>query len=169
MSARHRRRCCQAALLGLAVCAWPMASTRADDRPVQPPRATQAEAVAMVKKAIAQYKRDGAQKTFADIMDLHGGYRSKDLYVWVTDLNTGFTVAHGVNPRMLGKNLTYIRDADGRAFVLNLQKFARAGQSGWVDYKWPNPVSNVIESKTTYVEPLGNLAFCAGVYQPAKP
>jgi len=129
-------------------------------------RASREEAVAMVKKAIAQFKRDGAEKTYAAIMDAKGPYRDRDLYVWVSDLKTGFTVAHGINPRLLGKDLTGIRDADGQAFVLNLQKLARLGKPGWVNYKWPNPTTNVIEAKTTYFEPWADLAFCAGVYLP---
>ncbi|RQO57196.1 histidine kinase [Paucibacter sp. KBW04] len=129
-------------------------------------RASREEAVAMVKKAIAQFKRDGAEKTYAAIMDAKGPYRDRDLYVWISDLKTGFTVAHGINPRLLGKDLTGIRDADGQAFVLNLQKLARLGKPGWVNYKWPNPTTNVIESKTTYFEPWADLAFCAGVYLP---
>jgi len=156
-----------AVLLAFLCLASPSRPAWADDAARDTPRATKEEAVAYVKKAIAQYKRDGAQKTYADIMDPKGGYRDKDLYVWVTDLKTGFTVAHGINPRLLGKDLTYIRDADGQAFLLNLQKFAREGKSGWIDYKWPNPTTNVIEQKTTYVEPWDNLAFCAGVYATA--
>jgi signal transduction histidine kinase len=38
--------------------------------------------------------------------------------------------------------------------------------SGWVDYKWPNPITNKIEDKTSYVERMGTNYFVGvGVYR----
>jgi signal transduction histidine kinase len=38
--------------------------------------------------------------------------------------------------------------------------------SGWVDYKWPNPLTNKIEDKTSYVAKLGEGYFVGvGVHQ----
>jgi signal transduction histidine kinase len=37
---------------------------------------------------------------------------------------------------------------------------------GWVDYKWPNPITNKIEDKSSYVEKLGDDYWVGvGVYR----
>lgn len=67
---------------------------------------------------------------------------------------------------MIGKVLTQLKDADGKQFGLELRSLTKSGKPGWVDYKWPNPVTKKIESKTTYVEPVGDMGFAVGIYKP---
>jgi len=154
--------------LGVTSAALAQSAEQAPMQSQTQPRVTREEVVAIVKKAIAQYKRDGKDKTFKAIMDPNGAYRDRELYIWVADFNTGYTVAHGINPRLMGKDLTYIRDPDGKAFFLELSALAKAGKSGWFSYKWPNPINNQIEAKTSYVEPWDGYAFCAGYYPPGE-
>lgn len=58
-----------------------------------------------------------------------------------------------------------MKDADGKAFIKSLIDTAQKRGSGWVEYKWPNPVTKVIESKSTYVEKAGNLIVACGIYK----
>lgn len=37
--------------------------------------------------------------------------------------------------------------------------------SGWIDYKWPNPLTNKIEDKSSYVEKMGDYFVDVGVYK----
>jgi signal transduction histidine kinase len=38
--------------------------------------------------------------------------------------------------------------------------------AGWIDYKWPHPLNNKIEDKTSYVEKMGADYFVGvGVYR----
>ena len=59
---------------------------------------------------------------------------------------------------------TYL--AAHRAIVKN---FIEVGNSkagnGWVDYKWPNPVTKAVESKATYIEKVGDILIGSGVYK----
>lgn len=126
--------------------------------------ASKEEAVAMVKKAIAQYKSQGKDKTLADINAKSPAYFDRDLYVYVATLD-GVAVAHAANPKLVSKNLSQLKDADGVAFVEQIISVAKAGKPGWVDYKWPNPVTKQIDEKTTYVESFDGHAFCAGIYR----
>lgn len=125
---------------------------------------TAAEATAMVKKAIEYIKANGKDKAYAEINKPKGMFHDRDLYVFVYD-QKGVTQAHGANPKMLGKNLMELKDADG---VLIVKSFLEVGNSkgkGWVDYKWPNPVSKAIESKSTYVEKHEDVVVGAGIYK----
>jgi signal transduction histidine kinase len=129
-------------------------------------RATPDEARAMVRKAVAHIKTVGAARGHADINHGQGGLVDRDLYVVVYGLD-GRCLAHGANPRQIGRDLIDLTDIDGKPFVRERVALARAHPQGfWQDYKFTNPVSRRIEAKTMYCEKLGETAVCAGVYAP---
>lgn len=130
-------------------------------------RATAQEATDMIKKVIAYYKANGAEKTFAAVNDPKGQFIYKDLYVFAGAVKPGgVTLAHGGNPKLLGKSLGEMRDGDGKFFVREINEVAasKAGK-GWVDYKWVNPVTKALEPKSTYVERVDDIYFACGVYK----
>lgn len=123
------------------------------------------EAVAMVKKAVALIKSDGKEQAFAAISDpANKDFHDRDLYIYVYDLN-GVAVAHGVNPKLVGKNLIEMKDNEGKAMIQEMVKVAKEKGSGWVDFKWPNPVTKAIEAKSGYVEKAGDLLVGSGIYK----
>ena len=130
-------------------------------------RGTAAEATELVKKAIAYYKANGKDKTFAEINDPKGQFINKDLYLFAGAVKSGgVTLAHGANPKMLGKPLGDLKDVDGVYFVRKINEVAGSKTGyGWVDYKWPNPTSKVIEQKSTYVERVDDIYFACGIYK----
>ena len=125
---------------------------------------TPAEAEALVKKALAFLKANGEEKTFAAVSDLKGQFVKGDLYVFVYDL-TGKCVAHGGNPKMIGKDLIDLKDADGKSFVKERLEIIKSKGKGWQNYKWTNPVDKAIENKTAYIEKAGNFIFGCGAYK----
>lgn len=127
-------------------------------------KGTKNEAVALTQKAIAYYKANGKGKAFAEINNKSGQFIDRDMYVYVLDTN-GTMMAHGANEKLIGKDLTQLKDADGKLFAQELIGLAKAKKTGWVDYKWPNPVTKQIESKTTYIEPFDGYGFAVGVYK----
>jgi len=58
-----------------------------------------------------------------------------------------------------------MKDIDGKAFVQERVDLARANASFWQTYKFTNPVSKKIESKSAYCERLGDVVVCGGVYK----
>lgn len=123
------------------------------------------EAMAMVKKAVAMVKSDGKEKTFAAIADpANKDFHDRDLYVYVYDLN-GVSLAHGANPKMVGKNLLDMKDNEGKPMIQEMVKTAKEKGSGWVDYKWPNPVTKTVEAKSGYVEKVGDILVGSGIYK----
>ncbi|MFP5221360.1 MAG: cache domain-containing protein [Acidobacteriota bacterium] len=124
---------------------------------------TKDEAVALVKKAVAQYKSAGKEKTFSEINDLKGPFVDRDLYVVVYDMN-GNCLAHGANAKQIGKNLMELRDPDGKFFVKERVELGKTKDSFWQDYKFVNPVSKQIENKSMYMEKVDDMLFGCGVY-----
>jgi signal transduction histidine kinase len=130
-----------------------------------PEYGSKAEAVAMVKRAQEMFKKDGADATFKAVSDpSNKEFHDRDLYVYIYNLS-GLCVAHGARPALIGKNLIDIRDQDGNYLIRAHIEIAKGSGSGWVSYKWPNPQTNKIEDKTSYVEKMGDDYFVGvGIY-----
>ncbi|MBA4394701.1 MAG: histidine kinase [Desulfobacca sp.] len=125
---------------------------------------TAAEAEAMVKKAITMIKADGKEKALAEISTPKGKFVDRDLYITVYSLD-GICLAHGANPKMVGKDLIELKDSDGKAFVKERMEIAKTKGKGWQDYKFTNPVSKKIEPKAMYFEKVGELVVACGIYK----
>lgn len=128
-------------------------------------KGTKEEAVALVKKAVAYLNAHGKEQAAAAFNDPKGEFVDRDLYVYAADVGTGIAWAHGANAKIVGKSVRELKDADGKYFVKELLEVAQAKNHGWVDYKWPNPVTKAIDAKTTYVEKVGNNVIACGVYK----
>lgn len=123
------------------------------------------EAVAMVKKAVAMVKADGKDKTFAAIADTSNPtFHDRDLYIYVYDLN-GVALAHGNNPKMVGKPLIGLKDNEGKAMIKEMVDLANSKGKGWVEFKWPNPVTKTVEAKAGYVEKVDDMLIGSGIYK----
>ncbi|MBC7378039.1 MAG: cache domain-containing protein [Burkholderiaceae bacterium] len=128
-------------------------------------RGTADEATALLKKATAYLKANGRDKAFAEFNNPTGAFKDRDLYVMVYD-KTGTNLAHGANAKLIGKNLVELKDADGKLIVKSFVDVAFSGAGkGWVDYKWPNPVSKAVEQKSTYIERYEDVMVGVGIYK----
>lgn len=125
---------------------------------------TAADAEAMVKKAIAYVKANGKDKAFAEVGNPKGQFVDRDLYIFVYDLN-GKCLAHGANPKMVGKDLGEMKDSDGKSYVKERIEIAKTKGRGWQDYKFTNPVSKKIEPKTAYIEKVDEMIVGCGIYK----
>lgn len=138
-------------------------------------RSTAEEAVALVDKAIDYLKKNGREKSIAEFNNLNSPFNSTsdinkkgDLYLVMFDggkVSTGQLV-HGKNPKIVGKDLSDLRDADGVYLFREIFKACHtpAGK-GWVSYKWPNPVNKLVEDKQTYVVRVDDLCIGTGIYK----
>ena len=126
---------------------------------------TREEAVAMVKRVQDKFRTDGPEATFKAVIDQSTKeFHDRDLYPFIYDL-TGLNVAHGARPALVGKNLISLKDQDGKHLIRDMITIATTSGSGWIDYKWPNPITNKIEDKSSYVEKLGDYFVGVGVYR----
>ena len=121
---------------------------------------TKDEAIALVRKGIEHIKAVGPEKAFADFSDKGGAFVDRDLHLIVTD-KTGTRVAHGQNAKLIGKNIAETVDVDGKAYGKEIVTKAAAGQSGWVDYKFSDPVTKKVLPKESYFQPYeGYIVYC---------
>jgi cytochrome c len=128
----------------------------------EPDHGSRDQAVAMVKRVEAMFQKDGADATFKAVTTRT--FNDRDLYPFVYTLDGTDCVAHGANSAMVGKNLIDLKDQDGKFLIRELSLAAKNG-GGWVDYKWPNPITKLIEAKSSYVERMGDFFVGVGVYR----
>jgi len=127
------------------------------------PRASMAEARAMLAKAVAQLKAQGRDKAFADFMNPQGAYFDRDLRVTVLSLDAKFLL-NANNPRVVGKDVTSSQDADGKYYIKERMEIVKAKGKGEQRYKFLNPVTKQIENKITYFEQVGDVVVAVGAY-----
>ena len=126
---------------------------------------TRDEAIAMVKRVQKMFAEAGAEATFKAVDDKSDpAFHDRDLYPFIYDF-AGVCVAHGARPALVGKNLISLKDQNGVYIIQEMVALAKGPGSGWVDYKWPNPITNKIEDKSSYVEKMGNYFVGVGVYR----
>ena len=127
-------------------------------------RGTAAEATALVQRAAEYLKANGPAKSYAAFNDTAGQFKDRDLYVFVMDMN-GKMLSHGANAKLIGKDLTALKDSDDKLFIKTMLDVAKSKGKRWVDYKWPHPVTKAIEPKSTYVEKVDDLIVGCGIYK----
>ena len=126
--------------------------------------ATRDEAVKDVKEAVADLKSKGAEGVYHEISNPAGKYTKKDLYLVAYDL-AGKCLAHGQNAALIGKDLTALKDIDGKFFVKERMELAQKQDSFWQNYKYMNPVTKSVSPKESYCEKSGEVIVCGGVYK----
>ena len=124
-------------------------------------RATQDEAKAMALKAVEYIKSAGPEIAYKAFTERAPGWADRDLYVFVVR-DDGLTVAHGGSAVLVGKNLSNLKDVDGKPFILECLAMKAPG---WVEYKWRNPQSQAVETKSSYVIPFNDTVVGVGAYK----
>lgn len=122
------------------------------------------DAIALVDKAVAHVKSAGKDKALADFNDAKGAFVKGDLYVFAYSLE-GVILAHPMNPKLVGKDMTEVKDSDGKFFTKDFIATVKGPGKGWVDYNWTNPTSKKIEAKSSYVAKAGDIFVGCGIYK----
>lgn len=122
------------------------------------------EAVALVKKAIATIKVEGKDKVYAAITGKDARFIDRDLYVFAYDLDAN-CLAHGSNAKMVGRNTIDTQDTDGKFYIKERMELGKSKPSFWQDYKFPNPITKMIEPKSAYCESNDSNIICVGIYK----
>ena len=132
--------------------------------PVAALAATAEQAQAFSERAAAHIEQVGDEMAFADFTRKDGGFVDGELYVFCYDHN-GVNKAHGGNASFVGRNLLHIKDPDGAEPNLMIVNMGFQQGRGWVDFKWPNPVTKRIENKSAYVIRTHDVACGVGYYK----
>jgi len=125
---------------------------------------TEAEAEAMVKRAILYIKANGQAKAEEEFTNGRL-FKDRDLYVAWFQLG-GKVLANGANPKLVGKDLIGLKDADGFLLVKSNDDLARTKGIGWSSpYKFLNPMTGKIAEKHSFIERVGDTWVAVGVYK----
>ena len=127
--------------------------------------ATKEDAIAMVKKGVAHYKAKGLEASLATFSDTEGPFRKGELFLVVMGMD-GKVHSHSGMKKMIGANITELKDPNGVYMVKDMQEKAKKINSGWsVEYVWLNPDAKKMETKITYFERADDLIFFCGIYK----
>lgn len=126
---------------------------------------TKDEAVAMVKRVVAEFQKDGPEVTFKQVSDkTNKKFHDHGLYPFIYDLS-GTCVAHGARRALIGKNLIDVKDPDGKFLIRDMIALAKRQGSGWITYRWSDPLTNKIEEKSSYIERMGDYFVGVGIFE----
>lgn len=125
------------------------------------------QAQALVKEAIAFARREGKEALLRETNQGQGRFHTKgseELYLFIYDMQ-GTCQAIGFQSHLVGVNRWGLKDPDGKYFLQEMIRVARTHGSGWVTYKYPNPLTGRVEPKMSYVEYFEGWLVGCGVYQ----
>src|SRR5512137_1738599 len=100
-----------------------------------------------VEKAVSFYKTSGKRIALAEYTNPNGQFVQDEMYIYVLNAR-GTMLAHGVNERFVGEDFSELMDADGQSFIREILEKANTEGSGWITYKWYNPVTKEVWPKT---------------------
>jgi methyl-accepting chemotaxis protein len=86
-------------------------------------------------------------------------------YFWINDLGPRM-IMHPAKPELNGKDLTDIKDPNGKRLFVEFANVVKSKGSGFVEYQWPKPGKDAPQPKLSYVtgfEPWG-WVIGTGVY-----
>ena len=122
------------------------------------------EAKEFVQRAKAFYKKAGKAIALAEFTNPKGPFIEGEQYIFVLNPK-GTMLSHGVNEKYIGQDFVDVKDSDGRSFIREIVEVADKKGSGFVDYKWYNPVTKEDLVKHVYFEKVDDLILCSGVYK----
>lgn len=127
-------------------------------------RGTKEEAKAMVERAAAYLKEHGKDKAVAEFNNPNGQFIDRDLYIFAMNMEE-IRLAHGKNQKLVGLSIEDFKDVDDKPYGKEIMEIGRTKGSGWVDYKFTDPVTKKIGEKTSYVLREGDVVIAAGAYK----
>jgi methyl-accepting chemotaxis protein len=71
-------------------------------------------------------------------------------YFWINDLRP-VMIMHPANPKLVGQDLSGIKDPDGFQVFNEMVTLAKAKGAGMVNYRWPKPGATDAVGKTSYI------------------
>ena len=126
---------------------------------------TREEAQAMVDRAAAFLKTNGRESALAEFGNPKGQFIDRDLYIVTYAATDGVRLSHPYNVKLVGKSVAETKDFDGKAYGQEILSVANGAGSGWVDYKYSDPVTKKLENKSLYVLKIGDIIIGCGVYK----
>lgn len=137
-------------------------------------RSNATHAVALIEKAQEYVAKNGVEASITEFNRLDSPFNvtsplnpNGDLYMFMFSANKGgVQLVHGKNPKIVNKDVIDMRDNDGVYLIREIIKTCNNKDGkGWVAYKWPNPVTKMVEDKLSYIVKMGEVCLGTGIYK----
>ena len=128
------------------------------------PRATQADALSLLERAVSYVKNAGPTTAFAAFNNPQGGFTYDDQYVFVIGIEDGRYRASGASPQLNGMDVRGLKDAAGYSLFEDMINLAKTKGNGTVQYVWRNPATNAVETKNSLIQRVGDVLLGVGYY-----
>jgi len=126
---------------------------------------TMDEAKTLAIRAAEFLKANGVDKARDTFAKKDGGFQDRDLYPFMQDRN-GILLGHATMPALVGRNMSDMKDVDGKAFP---REISALKEPGWVDFRWQHPQTKAVVAKTDYCIPVqtdkGDVIVGVGAYK----
>lgn len=146
---------------GAAIATTPIAAA---DSIAATEAADSAAAKALLDRAAARYRTDGEAALAA--FSRAGEFLSGDLYVYVLGLDGVMKASGGPSITLIGRNISDLKDPEGKPFIAEMLEGAKANGSGTVKYRWLNRQHGKAEQKVVYYQTVGDSIIAVGYYVP---
>lgn len=93
-------------------------------------------------------KEQAKQNALEEIKKIRYG---KDGYFWINDLELNMLM-HPVSKSLMGRNVSDVKDPNGKFFFKDIQQLAKSKGSGLITYVWDKPGFDKPQAKYTYIE-----------------
>ena len=127
----------------------------------EPQFGTEAEARAMLEKAVAAVKAN-KEKALEMFHKGESGFKDRDLYVYCANASDGVLVAH---PYLEGEHLQDIKGKKGYPLGKEIMDNATEGEIKQVTYWWPRPGTDTPLEKTSFYTQVAGLDCGVGFYK----
>lgn len=122
------------------------------------------QAKAMVARALEYMDEHGTAALIERVNAAAPEFHYGEHYVFVMD-NAATIVAHPINPAWVGVGDDTGRDADGNPFFAQMVAAAAENPDGtWFNYRWPNPVTGEVATKSSWVVMRDDHLIGVGIY-----
>ncbi len=117
---------------------------------VQEKLVTQAQ---MLENILNQYylKHQNSKTVQSELIDIVKNSKyGKSGYFWINNTDAKM-VMHPIKPSLDGKDLSNLKDPNGKKFFIEMVNLSKNNSQGFVDYQWPKPGFDKPQDKVSYI------------------
>lgn len=122
------------------------------------------DAQSNMNEAVAAVNKDKAT-AITEMNNPKGRFvKNENIYAFAYDL-TGTMAAHPMNPKLIGKNVVDVPDANGKLYRKEIVDSIKAKGVANVDYRYKDPKDSKVKDKVSFCKKAGDLIVCSGYYK----
>ena len=131
--------------------------------PLQAGESASAQEVVQKVNEAAEYIGKTGESVFGEFNDPQGKWVWGGTYVFIMKCEPfPSLVTHPIKPKLIGKDLSKLKDKTGNYFFIQLCDVTQNPEGGWVEYLWPKPGEKKPSRKISYCLNIPGTPYSAG-------